>query len=368
MLSLNSYMPVRIVSGKNCVKEHSELFSSFGNRCLILTGKTSAKNSGAFDDICSVLSALNIDYLVFDEIEPNPLTITCHTAGELARNFRADFVIGIGGGSVLDAAKAVAIYNSNPEFSHTDIYSRAIPAKHIPVILVGTTSGTGSEVTGVSVLTNADTGLKKSISGEDCYSVLSFCDYQYTKSTNTSVRKSTCYDALAHSVESYLSLTSNQHSEDYALKAISMLSSYILDGSFSELSENDFEKLYIASLYAGLAINITGTCFPHTIGYFLTENYNVPHGVACAVFMPYLFKRAKKYCPEKLGTILNLFNCSFEELITVIKNQTKITLKLKSEELESICQRWNCSIKNFDRTPGGFSYIDAMDALKELII
>lgn len=367
MLSLNSYMPVRIISGKNCLKENASSFASFGKKCMILTGRNSAKSSGALDDVCDALRRFDIEYFIFDKIEPNPLTTTCHSAGQLARGFDADFVIGIGGGSVLDAAKAVAIYHSNPQLSHIDIYSRKIPSEHIPVVLVGTTSGTGSEVTGVSVLTNADNGYKKSISGEDCYASLSFCDYSYTKSTNTFTRMSTCFDAFAHAIESFFASTSNDLSERYSLKAVSMLSEYILKGNFSELNEADFEKLYVASVYAGLAINITGTCFPHTVGYFFTESYNIPHGQACALLLPALLERAKKYCPERLGTILDIFNCSFCDLISAIKNRAKTDICLNQEEIETIAERWNCPIKNFDRTPGGYSYLDAVDALKELI-
>ncbi len=365
-MDINSYMPVRVVSGKDCLIKNEALLGSIGKKCLILTGKSSAKLSGALDDVTDILRKYNILYCVFDDIEPNPLTTTCKKAGDEAFRFGAEFIIGIGGGSVLDAAKAVAIYASNQEFSHADIYNRQIPALHLPVILIGTTSGTGSEVTGVSVLTNSDTGLKKSISGADCYADISFCDYSYTKSTNNDVRASTALDAFSHAVEAILASSSNDMVEIYAKNAIALLAPYILNGNFCELNDIDFENLYIASIYAGLAINISGTDFPHTVGYHLTEAYGVSHGKACAVFLPELFIRAKKYCPEKIGTILEIIDSDIETLSRAVRKLADVNVSISREEASRISLRWKNGVKNFDRTPGGFTFEDAEKSLLSL--
>ena len=365
-MNINSYMPVRVISGKDCLKRNEELLISRGKRCLILTGKSSAKLSGALDTVTYILDKNNIDYSVFDEIEPNPLTATCKKAGDEAFRFGAEYIIGIGGGSVLDAAKAVAIFAVNQDFSHADVYSRIIPSAHLPVILIGTTSGTGSEVTGVSVLTNSDTGLKKSISGADCYADIAFCDYSYTKSTNTDVRISAALDAFCHAVEAFLASSANDMVEMYVKEAISILAPYILSGEFCDICDEDFEKLYVASIYAGLAINIAGTDFPHTVGYHLTEAYGISHGKACAVFMPELLDRAKKYCPEKLGTILEIVGSDIETLSRVVRNLADVNVCISREEAIKISLRWKNGVKNFDRTPGGFSYEEAEKALLSL--
>ena len=158
------YMPVRCLWGKNAVAENSSEFKMLGKKCLILTGKSGAKKSGALDDAIKALEIENIGYAVFDEIGENPLLSVCHKAGVAAREANADFLLGIGGGSVLDAAKAIAIYASNPVLSPIDIYKREYDNAPLPVALIGTTAGTGSEVTAVAVLTNDETGIKKSIS------------------------------------------------------------------------------------------------------------------------------------------------------------------------------------------------------------
>ncbi len=363
-MKYDSFMPAKIISGKNCVKNNSSVFDSFGKKCLIVTGGKSAKLSGALDDCIAALESHDITYTVYDSITANPYADSCFEAGKLARETEADFIIGIGGGSPLDAAKAVAIYAASPEMSVNDIYTRKIPAAALPVILIGTTAGTGSEVTGVSVLTLRETGRKKSISGADCYAKVSFCDYSYTCSVPPYMTFSTALDALAHAVESYLNSTANELSCVYSEKAIALLKDYILKKEIPEvLSDKERETLYTASVFAGLAINIAGCGFPHTVGYYLTENYGVPHGAACAAFMPLLFERAKKNRPEKLEAIEKLMGADHNKISEIIRSKLKFDFKISSEEADSAAVRWDAGVRNFDRSPGGFTSKDAALAL-----
>ncbi len=365
---MDSFMPVRIISGKNCLLEKGSCINKLGNKCLIVTGKASAVKSGALYDVQRLLDCIGIVYEVFDKIEPNPETITCKLAGDRARETGADFIFGVGGGSVLDASKAIAIFACNEFVNHCDIYNRSVPAVHLPVVLLGTTSGTGSEVTGVSVLTNSDNGIKKSISGSDCYADISFCDYKYSMTVSVETRITTALDAFCHATEAFVASSSNDLSALYSLKALKYLREFILSDKMNDsISECESERLYYASLYAGLAINIAGTCFPHTVGYYLTENHSVPHGKACAVLLPLLMNKAKKYCPEKIGAILDCLETDFETLVFFIKKHSQLNVKVSADEIDSVSLRWKDGVKNFDRTPGGFTYTEAADALKAII-
>ena len=365
---MDSYMPVKLVSGKDCVLKKGSCIKNYGKRCLIVTGKSSAVKSGALTDVKALLDMNGIEYRIFDKIEPNPETLTCQEAGECAKEYGADFIFGVGGGSVLDASKAVAIFAANDIKYHADIYNRIVPADHLPVILLGTTAGTGSEVTGVSVLTNSDTGIKKSISGPDCYAEVSFCDYKYTMTASADTRITTALDAFCHAGEAFVASSANDLSATYSLKALSVLKDFILsDKLYGELSENEYENLYMASLYAGMAINIAGTCFPHTVGYYITENYGVPHGKACAVLFPALFSKAKKYCPGKSEAILDCMKTEAEALISAVRRLSVIDVTVTAAEIDEASLRWKNGVKNFDRTPGGFTYEEAAAALKEII-
>jgi hypothetical protein len=148
----------------------------------LVTGGNSARASGALADAIRALDAQGIGYAVFDGIGPNPLISACHRAGETARDCGAEFLIGIGGGSPLDATKAVAIYAANADLTAEAIYKREYEHPPLPVVLIGTTAGTGSEVTSVAVLTDDASGRKKSILGPDCYASLVFADPEYTHS------------------------------------------------------------------------------------------------------------------------------------------------------------------------------------------
>ena len=208
-MKFDVFMPVRVISGKGAVRANAAVLCGFGEKCLIVTGGASAKSSGALEDCVFALKSAHVAYEIFSGIEPNPQTAACFQAGVLAREIGAQFIVGIGGGSPMDAAKAIAVYAANPEMDELAVYSRAVPAKALPVLLIGTTAGTGSEVTGVSVLTNSVTGKKKSISGADCYAAVSFCDYSYTLSAPPAVTVSTALDAFAHAAESYLASSAN---------------------------------------------------------------------------------------------------------------------------------------------------------------
>ncbi len=363
---INSYMPVQIISGKGCFNENYRLLEKFGKSCLVVTGGNSAKKCGALSDVVAALEKLGISYTVFDGITENPQTADCHRAGECARSIDADFIIGIGGGSPLDASKAIAIYASNPDLAPVDIYLRKYDNKPLPVVLIGTTSGTGSEVTGVAVLTDSSVNLKKSISGHDCYSVVSFCDYVYTMTMPYSVTVSTALDAFAHAVEGYFSSTANELSDVYAEKAFRMLKTGLMHffNNKSLPDESLREELYTASLFAGLCLNITGTCFPHTMGYILTEDFGIAHGRACAAFIPDYIRIAAENMPCKAQKLFDIMGTDCDALCNLIATLADINIKISDEQMQKYSSRWTDPVKNFSRTPGNFTSATAVDILR----
>ena len=367
-MSSTVYMPVKCLWGKKALPDNSSLLSEFGKRCLILTGGSGAKKSGALDDACDALKKEGIEYSVFDGIGENPLISACRAAGEAARAAKADFIFGIGGGSVLDAAKAVAIYASNPDLSATDIYKREYENKPLPVVLVGTTSGTGSEVTAVAVLTNDETGIKKSISGDDCYARLAFLDAGYTSSLPYASTVSTALDAFAHAVEGYFTQKCNGAVMLWAEKCIPMIFEGLKELSESEnISDELREKLYYGSIYAGLVINTCGTAFPHPLGYVLTENYGIPHGTACAAFFAPYIDRCARFAPEKTEKFIAMTD-SLENVKAVIASLTDLRgVTIGKENAEKYALRWQSVLpRNFAASPGGLTQEEAAEILAEI--
>ncbi|MEE1012426.1 MAG: iron-containing alcohol dehydrogenase [Acutalibacteraceae bacterium] len=355
------YMPVRCAWGNNCVCENSDMLVPLGKSCLIVTGKNSAKSSGALDDAINSLEKHGISYKIFDEIGENPLISACHRAGDAARKANAEFILGIGGGSVLDGSKAIAIYASNPDLSPIDIYKREYKNPALPVALIGTTAGTGSEVTAVAVLTNDETGIKKSVSGPDCYASVAFCDPKYTASMPYKITVSTALDAFAHAVEGYFTQKCNGVLRVFAEKCIPELYRCL-----EELSKTDTvpsslrEPLYYSSIYAGLVINTCGTAFPHPLGYVLTENYGVPHGMACAAFFAPYIERCAEFSPEKFNDFCRMTD-DIEKVKSVIASLTDLSgAHISEENAKKYALRWQSVIpRNFTASPGGLTQEEA---------
>lgn len=276
-------IPVKIFGGENCVLSHSEQFK-LGKRAFIVTGRRSAKVSGALDDVLSVLSDSSIEHEIYAEVTENPNVTACFEAGLRCKAAGCDLIIGIGGGSALDAAKSIAAFAKDEYQEPCDIFD---PAKKLhsslPIILIPTTAGTGSEANNYSVLTLPDGLKKKTFTHKDSWARAAFLDPKYTLTLSKEYTFSTALDAFHHALESFLSPRSDIISEMCALYAAKNIWD-VLSQLPNEFSYQMREELLYASCAAGLAISITGTGFPHPLGYSLTLIDGIPHGKACAVF------------------------------------------------------------------------------------
>ena len=321
---LNSFMPVKLVTGAGCVRASAKELSSLGKICLIVTGKNSAKACGALQDVTETLALNGQQWLLFDEIGPNPKLTDCMAAAEKAITAGAEFILGIGGGSALDAAKCIAVLAANPGLTQAQLYAFDWANRPLKIVAVGTTAGTGSEVTKVSVITTPD-GRKKSFHHEAIFPALALGDPRYTMSLPTMVTRSTMVDVLAHCAESFFSRSANHISRCYAVEGIRLLLRVFRgmgENGWEALDYDTREILYCASIYGGLAINVTGTCFPHTMGYLLTESFGIPHGTACAVFQRDFYEYNKAVVPELAGEYLERIGCSEEEYFSLIEKVT----------------------------------------------
>ncbi len=340
---MNVYMPTRLVTGRGCVTASGNELAKLGKKCLILTGRHSAKACGALDDVTAVLENQGIVWKLCDIIGQNPRLTDCMEAAKLAAEYGADFIIGIGGGSPLDAAKCTAVLAANPGMTQDELYSLKWPVKPLPVAAVGTTAGTGSEVTKVAVITIPD-GRKKSIHHEDSYPVIAFGDPAYTLTLPEEFTRSTAIDAFSHCVESYFSRYANELSRMYAVRGIRLLITQfrkILQNGCGNLTYEDREVLYNASIYGGLAINITGTAMPHAVGYLLTEQHGIPHGVACAVFLPAFYCHNKKVVPGLTASFLKEIGCEEEDYLQMIQSVLpEYHLDVSEEEIVREHHRW----------------------------
>lgn len=362
------YMPVNILGGNNTLQVNRSIFSSMGRKCLIVTGASSAKKSGALDNLIQIFNELNIEYKIFDEITENPLTSTCCKGGKIAKEMNADFIVGIGGGSPLDASKAVCVYATNPHIINDDIYKETVKNTPLPLVVIGTTSGTGSEVSGVSVLTR-ENGRKQSVSGKNYYAKYAFADPKYTYSVPYYTTVSTALDALAHAIESMFSPRADFLTQQFALISVKMICPILekLNQNNDLPSAEERDALYFASLYAGFALNKGGTGFPHGMGYALTEDYNVPHGLACAVFLPAYLEEAKKANPQLCKQLFDAMGTTPEKLNGIIKQFCRFDFSIPQEKIDEYEIRWE-NLKNFKNSPTAFNNKNAAKLMADLFL
>jgi len=285
MRSMNFYIPTKIHVQKECVSNYMTELASFGTKALIVTGANSSKQNGSLKDVTEALSAQGVLYVIFDSIEQNPSLENVTKAAQVGKEENVDYVIGIGGGSPMDAAKAIAVLIANPEKQAKDLYNPA-PLKALPVVEIPTTAGTGSEATPYAILTLHDEKTKRSMA-QKVFPKLALVDPGYLNFTNKDLLVNTAIDALAHLIESYLNTNADPFNR--------MLSEYGLDlwGSVKEVllieddpTEEEAETLALASTIAGMAISHTGTSLPHGMSYYLTYEKGIPHGNAVGIFLP----------------------------------------------------------------------------------
>lgn len=345
------FVPTDIYVEKDCVKNHAKNLLAVGKRALIMTGRHSAAANGSLNDVTEVLKAGEIPYQIFNEVEENPSTDTVGKAAQIAREFNADFIIGIGGGSAIDAAKAVALLLVNPDLHADELHKAPChPLDHAPVVAVPTTCGTGSEATPVSIITNHKIHLKKSIP-HVIFPVLALVDGKYLASAKKQLIVNTAVDALAHMVESILNVKSNLFNRmcpEYGLKLWGECKDALLSNegcaatnaapakeTAAPIDASLYEKLMLTSTVAGMSIAQTSTAVPHGMSYDLTLNAGVPHGPAVGYFLAAYVEVCNKFVPqdvEKILALLGLQNIEeFTEMLRKLIGTCTVTREMRNK-------------------------------------
>lgn len=367
-------IPTEMYISKNAIAENPEHLTA-AKRAFIVTGKHGAKASGALSDVTAVLDGAGIPYSVFDGVTENPSVGSAYRAGNEARAFGADTVIGIGGGSAIDAAKAIAAFAENELAFPEDIFDPALCVNlPLPVIAVPTTAGTGSEANPYSILSVDSARKKRTFKSPYSYPISALVDYRYTRSLGRDYSVSCALDALAHGIESFISPKSTPYSEDAALEAASEIWKVLFCGEDGE-GENDVggfteiqrERLMRASNLAGCAIAVTGTGFPHPLGYNLTMEKGVPHGRACGAFEGE-YIRLNMSIPEGAKKLERLFcaaGASAEEMIKRIPDMADVHFELTDDEITDFVSRTE-NAANYANSPYVISRSEMVSLYRKL--
>ena len=273
------YSPTRLYVGENCIVQNKDVFRSLGKKALLVTGKFSAKNNGSQQDVIDALTAVGISYATFDKVEENPSIETVATGTELGIAEGVDFIIGIGGGSPIDAGKAMGVLIKNRDYKVDDLFAPGLQLSALPVLTVPTTAGSSSETTPFAVMTVHKDETKK-IMAPLIFPAISFLDAKYMMDLPQDITANTAVDALTHLIEGYLTLKANFMSDRLNEMGFSVFASVIDALKRGRYTFDDRARLLLTSTIGGIAITHTGACLPHRLGYALAFFKGIPHGRA----------------------------------------------------------------------------------------
>ncbi len=294
------YSPVRIVFGKGEFEQLPQYLSG-ARSVVVTTGMSSARKSGLIDRTYKLLCSSGVEKIEFVIAGSNPTITEVNAAADVARSIGADRIIGIGGGSAMDAAKAAAVVATNPRPFHELIGIGKYDPEPLPLVLVPTTAGTGSEVNQYSIITDEETNEKLNLKGDNTYPYLALLDPELSVSMTPEITVDTGIDALCHAVEGYICRRSQPIADLLALEVFGIIRD-ALPAAFKDGSDLDArgQMLYAASL-AGIVISHTGTTMVHAMGYHLTLEYGVSHGRANAAVIAHGLRYNYEAARQKIG-------------------------------------------------------------------
>ncbi len=272
------FMPTILLSGKNCIKDHPRHILH-GRSCMIIIGTRSAEESGALSDVRSVLDDNGVAYRIYSGINGDTNISEVYKIAQLIKECGIEYIVGIGGGSVLDASKAAAVYAAN-DIAPLDIFREEYENTPLRVVCVPTTAGTGSDTTQYVMLTIDEPKNKHSFSSEQCFPYATYLDTRYTMTMPDDVTRNTAVDALCHAVESYLNAHASAFSDTVALEAIRLIGKSAPSLMSGKFTDKDRENLLAAASSGGMAVAHTGLNLVHVMGHKVTCSKNVPHGKA----------------------------------------------------------------------------------------
>lgn len=272
-------------------------------KALLVSDKI-LETCGVLDKVKEVLEGANIPYEVFTDLKQNPTIKNCKDGLEAFNKAGADFIVAVGGGSVIDTAKAVAIVKNNPEFADIKSLEGVAPThtKCVPIIALPTTCGTAAEVTINYVITIEEENRKIVCVDPKDIPLVAIVDAELMLTMPNRTIAATGMDALTHAIEGYITKGAHVISDMFEIKAIEMIGKH-LRGAVADKNLTDMEGMSIAQYVAGMGFSNVGLGIVHSMAHPLGAVYDIPHGVANALLLPTVMEFNKSACVEKYGDI-----------------------------------------------------------------
>lgn len=331
-MKFNYNLPVNLLFGRGRINEVGNEVAKYGKKALIVTGRNSTKKSGLLDKTVNLLREAKVEFEIFDRVEQNPLTTAVYEGVDVIKETGCDVILGLGGGSIMDAAKSIAFSAKNPGDISEYIFGLKQGTEALPIILVPTTCGTGSEGNCFSVLTNPETKDKKSLRTNIIIAKASIIDPELMTTMPKSILASVGFDALAHNMEAYVSKIGQPLTDMQALYGIKLLAENLTKVYNDPADLDAWEKVSLASTLGGMVIGVAGVTAPHGMEHPASGLHDIVHGKGLAALTPVIIEKSWENDIEKYRDISKLLggtdasNCADAIRSFLEKIDLKVTL------------------------------------------
>lgn len=299
--------PTKIHFGINAVADLADQVKALGGSRVFLVVDPGVVAAGMLPRITASLEAAAIPCTVHEKVDPEPGLKLADGAAKLAKQKKCDCVVGAGGGSAMDVAKAVSILLTNGGKAEDYIGLGKIGKPGVPRIMIPTTAGTGAEVTFTAVFINEKTNSKAGMNGDPLYPDVAILDPALTTSIPPRVTAATGIDALTHALEAYVSTQAHPVSDMYALEAIELIAGNLGKAFANGENLEARSNMLLGSLLAGKALATAGVGLVHAMAYPLGGMHKIPHGLANAVLLPYVMAYNLVGAPERFAALAEMF-------------------------------------------------------------
>ncbi len=301
------YTPGKIIFGPGGLSQVGIEAKRLGNKVLVVLGRSAMRKSGALDRLTRLLKENNLEYIIYENIPSDPTVETVDTGTSLARKESCNLVIALGGGSVLDTGKAISAMVTNEgsvaDYQEIEGKGKKFQHKTLPFVAIPTTSGTGSEATKNAVITNTKFSLKKSIRDPWLIPKVALVDPELTLSLPPYMTAVCGGDALTQCIESYLGKKSQEITDILALHAIGSIGKSLVKAVKEGKNLEARKDMAMAALLSGLCLSNSGLGAAHALSHPLGVYYKIPHGLSCAVLLPYVMEFNLPVVTKKLAKI-----------------------------------------------------------------
>ncbi|HET8956371.1 MAG TPA: iron-containing alcohol dehydrogenase [Solirubrobacterales bacterium] len=301
--------PTRVVFGIGSLEEAGTQARRLGDRALIICGHGAMRRHGVLDRVTALLEERGLSVSVYDGVSPDPKSDEVDAALALARQHGCDMLVGLGGGSALDAAKAASVAVDRDSVAELIGETLAPNPSSLPVLAIPTTAGSGAEVTKGAIVTDVERSFKSGIRGEDVFPRVAIVDPELSATMPPAVAAETGFDALTHAVETYVARRANPFTEAMSENAARLLGPGLSALAASPADAELRARLSYAALLGGFTVAAASTCLPHRLQQAMgaARNFPLSHGRGLAVLYPAWLERAYPYAQAKfdrLGELL----------------------------------------------------------------